>query len=617
MRATLNAWKEALPAVLTALLLAPASYVAVRTLVLAWRWHTPVPQWDEVLLVLRYRDWVNGTIGAGEFLWQVHVNHRTVLTNLIHYADFVWLDGTFAMPKVVCVASSVALLCLLLGVISQILSWRSASFWLAAVLSTLLLFSTYNLENFSRGFNNQVNLYLAFNALALLLLMLANRRGARGETGDTVLFVLSIVCAVNATISYAAGLTTWGGLILLGLVQRQQRARTLVTVVSAAVMFSLYFMDYEMLDGTQPSLALQDPGEVLIYVLTFLGNPFNSIGIGSGDDAGRSTSLALFFGVLGAVLFLAFTRALWKAQREPDASLCPELRLLYALSFSIVLAAGATALGRVGLSDDLAVSGRRGTVAASFWVGVVVFLLSPGPALKLGVGARLASFPAVRHLPQILTLALIGSLLASQSYYEGLFRRTYYRHEEAALALAMGAPDTGTKSTESRLGYLWRDPAQVAIVREFLLEERLSVFAASGWYARMGALLRDRQGGSMREVLAFDPGWCKGRFGAVRPIEKRDEEGREWAQVDGWAWDAGRSEPAQSVLLVDSALHPIGYGRVFRERGKLAELGSQPAGTAVGWFGYARFRPGEELKAYALRLETLEACPLDEPRGLP
>lgn len=466
------------------------------------------------------------------YLVAQHNEHRILLPRLVFLADLQWFGGrnTLSLAAIGLVQAAGAFLFLRLG-----LRRGGALPIVGAATAAALICSLVQWENLFWGFQLQFVAVWAAGAWAIWLFCAGTGRDAPTRwpalAGAAVLLVL-------ATFSMANGVLAGVAMVLVALVARLGARAAAMALTVTAVLAAVYLQGYQPISQHSPAAALQDPLGFVTYVLTYLGAPW-AIG---------APPVAMAFGAAGTLLTGLMARAVLR-----DGGYDSAQAAMLGIALFAGLTAGVTALGRLGLGAEFALSSRYTTAGCYFWAAQAVFW-----SLRAAAGYRPAGQGAVGAA---LLLGLAVLLPIQVLMLPGLV------DAKARILFGSSAMLGGTDDERAFAG-LYPRPQQVRELTPFLKAERLSLFATE---PPMPA-----------RIFATIP--CAGR------IDR-------WAPSGPGAYRAEGRSGSPRVLLTDEAGRPVGVGLGGLPGVRLREIALQPHDR---WVASVAPREAKTIIAYAI-----------------
>ena len=526
--------------------LAAAAATVLFTLGTVFRLHVPLPFWDEWYLVRDFRAFAAGTYGWRDLAAQ-HNEHRLLVPRLFFFADdlLFGLSGTFDLV-VIALLQFVTAAILVASMRRRVA--RPAHRALLTGFVLLMLFTLGQEQNFSSGFQLQFVGVFTAAALAAVAYAAALQRVAERRRGSAALFALAGVACAASTYTMANGVLAGAVLAAAAVLRGAPWRVAAATGALAALLAALFFRGYVPGPAGLPlSHALAHPLAYLRFVTAYLGNPLGT---------GIRTTQAL--GTLGLALAAA---AAWRvaAGRTRDAA---SLALLIVAGFSLASAA-ATAYGRAALGTQQAFESRYETPSLIFWTALVLFW-----------------FPVATRRPRAAPAAALGALmalLAGAALWSEATAWPALAERSAALRRVSDSLVSGLYDAAAAAVYEVTPMDDIAVVLPFLRERRLAAFAAPE-AAALG-----------RPLAALGPlagaGACEGSA-AARPDPALGTDG---VRLRGWVREGASRRAPRRIVVADAPGTVVGVGS--------ASLPGEPSRL---WSGYARGRPGDTLRAYAL-----------------
>lgn len=318
-----------------------------------------VPFWDQWELVPLLQKLQEGKISFID-LWQQHNEHRIFFPKLV-MLGLAWLSNWNIMLELYTNVFLAGLILFFLWLLLRrtLYGCNFKTFWLLSLISSCLVFSPTQWENWTWGW--QIQIYLS--VLATVISVWA----VTGWPGQFKGLLISLLSAVVASYSFSNGLLTWIPVGILLIFQKERKWLFIVLwILAFSIVVIAYFYGYTKPAG-HPSLIslLKHPSDFIRYMLAYIGSP---LGIGQKD---LSVAISLFL----TVLLVIGTINIWKSHKEEFHEILPWL----ALSFYSFLSAAVTSIGRVGFGVEQALSSRYTTISMLFIIAtsvVVIFWIS-------------------------------------------------------------------------------------------------------------------------------------------------------------------------------------------------------------------------------------------------
>lgn len=334
------------------ILLAPAiMFLLVR------RFAVNVPFGDEWEFPLRLVQLNMGELTLVDFFWGQHNEHRIVFPRLITFA-LAYLTGynVVAQMYVGFVLKLLSLLFIWKLLQITLRQTQAALISPLTILTSLLLFSAAEVENWTWGFNALIWSLTVSCAIATVWTL---ARWPARWSGTLAAFLWTFV----GVLTLAGNLTLWGvdllGILAYSLTQSKkvQWLHVALWIVAAIVVPTVYFTDYHH-PSYHPDLLLflTHPIDFGIFIPAYLGTPLS---LGTGYQSAAAVGFLGLVGLGAAVYWLV------RYSAKMIKSIIPWLLLVsFALSNAII-----TAIGRVGFGLEHATSSRYTAVSTLFWIG--------------------------------------------------------------------------------------------------------------------------------------------------------------------------------------------------------------------------------------------------------
>jgi hypothetical protein len=537
--------------------------------------YVPIPFFDEWDMIV---NWARIQHEAGSVfvtLFDQHNEHRLAIPRLLFIADFTLLDGKGILNLLgVWVVQALHALVLWWLIVRALSMTRWARVATAGVLLALM-FSAMQLDNLGVGF--QVQFVGVFFFATLFIWCLLSRDRSRRRTDGRLL--VGILLAMAAAFTMANGLLTWIVGLLIGLRERWSWRNLALFALAAVATFWFYFADFYFSHAQRaihwnPLDMLQFPWPLFQHTALYLGHALSP----------KDYSLAIALGGIGSVTALGLMAVfLFDSNETYFTSLAA--KTLTVVTIFILGTAILTSLGRIGFGVAQATAGRYVTPAIIFWIGLAASLASlrpPNPVL-----AGLLRYGAV--------FVVATSLLVVLSHQAGnLKANAHWRNTRMAAVSALLADVYDQQS----LLTLYPDPYQVAKYNEVLADRKLS-FHSLNWAALPGKNL------TTDFDLPLSP-HCHGYLDQVQLVES-DKNGY---QLRGWVVDRTTNKAADIVVLTTEDHSVVGIAFAGRPRTDIRQ--HYPNAINSGWFGHAKVKPGQTIKAYALVNDNRSVCLLRE-----
>lgn len=462
--------------------------------------HSIVPYWDM---------W-NGYLGffaalsEGDWTawWVQHNEHRIVLARLLFWLDLTLFRGL-----------GIFLLCMnfvLLGLVfltffaclrkqTSVDADRPALLVMAALLLSWT-FSWSQHENLVWSFQSQ---FILAQLVPLLALFFQSRSIEKGQ-GGRLDFFMALLLGVLSAGTMANGILILPLMVIYSLLMRAGMKRHAFLAVVCAFTLSAYFFDYSSSDNSLFQALLDNPLEVIQYVLLYLGGPVYYL-----SPAPTALQLALASG--GLLIFIAAILAWFELASK--ASNPTRLALLIFLLY-VGGTAVATASGRVSLGVEQALSSRYMTPALAAWAALGV-LLAPS-FLRFYYRFKITYLIAGIGFSSLLTAHQVNALNSPDD--------ELYQRRLAFLAVELGIDDA------ERLKRIFPTSEYLLHFSREYGDKEWSAFGVEPFRNA-----RNRIGSREQEK---SPQQCDGDLTEVLPIEN---EAR-YRRVRGWIGNLGAGE---------------------------------------------------------------------------
>lgn len=544
---------------ISAALIGLALAVALSTTLTLAAGYVPLMFWDQWETASMYAELEAGTWQLNDW-WKLHNEHRILFPRLVYLADLAWAGGSDVinlMSLMLVQLSHGYLLFRLVMKASPLPNPLRLAVGLAFMAATIALIQVGNLRwGFQVAF---VGVYAAASgAIALTV---------RADKSGVGVLAAAIALALVATFCMANGLLIWPIMVWAAVLAGAGR-KSIVSIAAAGVAaFAAYLVGYETPAHHAPPLAsLQQPDQLILYLVTYLGNPLQSLGHG----------VAKTLGALALAYVLAVSIQLWRERQPMHARLA-----LAAIALFVVLSGAMTAVGRIGFGVDQALEGRYATPAIIFWLTTIGLLITHSrPAPIFAVATALASGALV-----------VAVATAQVSAYED--RYDYLRTKAPAFtALASGVEDEKAIGRVSSIAWPNLQPRVKGL-------HRLDKKPFSGM---PGKLVGQR----LDDIIEMPLTDCEGEVTSVSALPAGETQ----LTAFGWAWDSESASTPTWILLVDPKTRTVaGLGRSGFPRPHVPRHFDHIQDGNTGWYGHA-IGDRKMLLAFGLLADGRAACRL-------
>ena len=353
------------------------------------RLHVDLPFGDEWELVPLLDKLHVGTLSFQD-VWQLRNEHRPLFPTLVTLglAQMTqWNTGVeLALNLVLAVATAAVCISPVWSSDEHAPAWR----WWAVPILSVLFFSPAQWENWLWG-----------QQLVVFMSVLSATRGFRllAAPGSPARFTAALACGIFSMYCFGSGLTYWPvGLLAIALNSDLRKPRYVAAWIAvASVMIVTYFIDFHRPPGSVPVLVnLANPrvlGTLVVYLCKFLGAPV----------AGYSGTAAALTGLCGLALMVYLIASTFTL-RGSGVALFASL-----IGLNAIVDGLQTAIGRAGYGTNSAIASRYQTLAAPFWVSIV--LLSVVAIRELAARRPLPRW--TRAIPIVTAIGLCVSVVVN------------------------------------------------------------------------------------------------------------------------------------------------------------------------------------------------------------
>jgi hypothetical protein len=516
--------------------------------------YSMVPFWDmwNGYLYFFFRV-IDGHWGAW---WDLHNEHRIVLSRMLFWIDLAWLNGTvwflLVANYLLVVGAFMTFRAILRDRAGRLAGTKPAV--LASLFVWISLFSWVQRENFIWGFQSQ---FFLAQWLPLLAFYLLHRSTTAGPAA-TRQFALACVVGVLCVGSMASGVMALPLMVAFALLQRMGWTRVATLALLSVICLTAYLIDYTSPPGHGyvGHLTQLPPVRLLQYVALYLGSPFYHF-LGA-----RSLPVGQLFGL--AFIVASAAKAVQCLRRPRQHAL--ELSLLAYVAYIGGTALG-TGIGRLTFGLTQATESRYTTPALMGWMALTMLFL---PSLLRSLGAW-------QHRIVWPLLALLCLMSVPQAKALRSERAKLFEWDVAALALELGVHD------DRQVRWVFFSTDAGLQISKSAAQANVSVFGRPP--------IRDAGRRINRPAADVPTAACGGALTEVAEVEGDPR----YRRVAGWIAPATGADRIAALDLVDEQGIVVGYA--------LAGEDVAPAGAdaAVVVSGRERpFPPGQVFKGYLL-----------------
>jgi hypothetical protein len=462
---------------------------ALTTVYGVFRHFSPVPladQWDGNIGF-----YMRAARNPLDAFFEQHNEHRLIFSRIFFFADLRYFGGRNVSLLAVnlLLAGGLALIFFRIVRHHVILTLSQRAGLAGATL--VFAFSWMQGGNFIWGFQSQWFAVYLFALCSFHCIDRCTEAAAQAEdTRANCWLATAIAAATLSACSMSSGVLVFPVLLVQALYRRIGFARIGLVLVTGALTFFAYFVDWHApaSSGSSPLAALREhPVGVLRYLVLYLGSPAGQTRLGSkgADFAGLL--------VLATLAYQCLRLLRHRAVAAPKAT------SLLAVALFIAGNAFATGCGRLSFGLESALASRYTTASLSCWLALCLFMLlnSAGPSrrrLMLTVSAIgiLIVFSYQRMALRSdagETYALDVAGLALRAHvYDPAFTKGTYPFPEALAATAKAAEPLGLAIFAKDQSDYYVPPAHVlgsstcdGAIESVVPTRTPGVYAATGW----------------------------------------------------------------------------------------------------------------------------------------
>lgn len=509
----------------------------------AFHSYSPVPYWDMWDGYLDF--YVKASSGDWSAWWSQHNEHRILLSKILFWIDLSVFQGRVWFL----IFANYILLALVIAVFWMILKERCPEDHLSLGSFLLIWLSSWaQAENLTEAFQNQFFLAQLLPLSALFMM----HKAVSEQKKSSNYFMAACLLGILSLGSMANGVLALPLITVYALATRMGWRRITILAILAGLGGIAYFYDYHSVTkhGSLSVALKNNPGELLAYVLLYLGNPFFLIF--------GSIGLVVFVAQMaGVVLIILSACCLWQLLHNPRRSSL-ELALLIFIFY-----VGATALGTAGgrliFGVEQAASSRYTTPVLMAWAALfLIYIPRLIILMKKSQWTIWVSF-------LLLSLGMLPlQLEALDSKAAELFEKKI-----AALAIEMHIKDS------PQILNVYPSVDRVLSVSEVPIKKGISVFGQPPFkntHERIGQLFKE-------SIDAVHP--CQGGIDKIEWID----DANPYMRIYGWLTDSTQKSVSEALWMIDRDNIIIGYALSGQSRPDIRTVAGAAAADA-GFKGY-------------------------------
>ncbi len=476
--------------------------------------------------------------------WAQHNEHRILLSRLLFWLDLTAFKGS----GVILIFINYILATCIAGIFFLILKagFKGKKNQLLICYSFFILafsFSWIQMENLIWGFQSQF-----FLVFLLPLIAFYNLYQSSLNEKDIKFFLISCIVGTCSAGTMVNGVLTLPLMIVLSVVLKLNKKKTICLSVLSCVVLFLYFYDYRSIGYHASPLdsIFHHPLEFLEYFFLYLGGPFYYL-------TGGSQPVGEFAGV-----FILGSSIYWMYKNFKNKNSSSLQWILLAFIFYILLTVIATAGGRLGISSS--VTSRYMTPALMAWSALFILY-----TLNLRSEYKVAPI-LVLTLWMLLPWQERALISAAGSVFE---------QKLSALALQMQIKD------QKQIPCVYGGVDRALSLSKFAIQNSLGIFGSSP-FKEVG-----------QSIGQISPSFSEKRaLGLLDEIESI-EGNSSFVRVKGWIYELEAQKVPPLIRIVDQENKIVGYALTGKKRSDLKKTISDEAQYA-GFAGYLLSEYGDK-----------------------
>jgi len=530
--------------------------------------YTPVPVWDYWRTV-QYLDQLLSF--NPKHFWLQHNEHRIIFSEIVFALDYLLFRGQELLPIACSLACQVGQVLILWGVLKRATEMPAVFRLVLGAAIGVLMASAIQVQVLLNTFLLQW--YMSQMAVALSILTLW--WSARTERPMSRFWsIVSIGAAVVATYTSGNGMLLWPLLVMMGILLRLPKQRTIAFVGAGVLSIGAYFIGYSVLTPNRIQVLITHPLYAMWFVAVYLGSSASYLNYRIGGVAGLGSLLVIVGGLVSAI-------------RRRGAN---EL-VVAGVANCLFIGAGAllAAMSRMDPGDQAVWAAKAGRYAsvqlvywayARIWAGWLVTRM-----------ARWRRFG--QHLMSCTLVVAVLVFVRQQGGLERVFAGQQGAAHEAGIALLAGIEDADV------LGVLFPSKRDLLAWSITLRQKRTSIFSGGR---------QDWMGRTLNSVFAVGAGPdCSGSLELLSPVDGG-------YRAQGWVLGLRNVPAPEDIVLTNASGTIIGLGDIRAVGHPLTGSPPMRSPSERDWVGFVRTgdAPGP-LQAYAIEADHATVCPLGAP----
>lgn len=523
--------------------------------------YSPVPFWDQWNGLLNFIiDFKSGNWAAW---FEQHNEHRIIFSKLLFWLDYIIFDGLYKLLFITAVLIQFCFL--ILFIVLLVLAKIKNNLILYSGLGLCLLFSWLQHENWTWAFQSQffaVYFFAFMSFISLFCFKYFNSKDEASRYHSYLAFLVSIISAFLSTFSMINGLLTFPLLILLAYLIKINVMNKMFIAFAGIISYFLFFNNYIVYPGFASSInnLTEYPIQFVLYFFAYIGSPAND------------KYIAI---IIGIFLFIYFSYLFFIEIKDKDN---PFIVLIIFILF-LFGSALFTALGRVSLGIEQALSSRYSTPSLYIWLSMLILWCQRSSDFVKGIDKKKI------YVNYIILLLVVIHLLFSQFKSVSPNYLFLFNKEIALLSLAMEIKD------DKAIKNVYPNVQTAIEISNRAKELEIGVFSLD--FYRMVKTKDD-----IYLDISMIHNDC---YGSVESISQLATDSA--VIISGWVYDISSLKVPKHLIVIDEQGMVIGYGVSGEPKGDVTKYFSKDINYLpinIGWKAYVNYYDWNEASVYAI-----------------